>query len=245
MRALLEAEVIKLASTRTGYALLAGAVTVITLGTFSTISSMAVEDLNGPLHTQPFFILASINIGLFAVLLGIRSFTDEFRHGTVVSTMLATRSRAAVVAAKSVVAAAAAAVLAVLAQAVMAGLALLLSSVRGGELALAGSDLAAMAGLVAASAFWSVIGVSIGALVRHQVAAIVGAVIWVLVVENLGAGLLGDSGQYLPGQAAHALAQATEVGPLLAVPVAAVTLSAYAAVLWLSAATALARRDVV
>jgi len=245
MRALLKAEVVKLATTRTGYGLLAGAVAVIALGTFSTISSRAPEELSGPLHMQPFFILASINIGLFAVLLGIRSFTDEFRHGTIVSTVLVARSRAAVVTAKSVVAAVAAAALAVIAQAVMTAVALLVGSAKGGELAVSGSDLVAMSGLVAASGFWAVIGVSIGALVRHQVAAIVGAVIWVLVVENLGAGLLGDAGRFLPGQAAHALAQAAEAGTLLAVPVAAVALSAYAAVLWVAAATTLARRDVV
>jgi ABC-2 type transport system permease protein len=245
MSALLRAELVKLATTRTGYGLLAGAVAVVGLATFSTISSMARQDLSGPLHTQPFFILASINIGLFAVLLGIRSVTDEFRHETIVTTVLATRSRAATLAAKSVVAVVAAVALAVITLAAMVAVALLVGSAKGGQLAVAGSDVSAMAGLVAGGAFWALIGVSVGALVRHQVAAIVGALLWVLVVENLGAGLLGDAGRYLPGQAAHALAQATEAGSLLAVPVAVVALGAYAAVLWASAATMLARRDVV
>lgn len=244
LRDLLRAEIVKLATTRTAYGLLAGTVAVVALGTFSTITSTDAASLTGPLHRQTFFLLASINIGLFTLVVGIRSFTDEFRHGTIIPTVLVTSSRRQLVTAKALTAAAAAAVLAITAQAVMAGLALLLNAGKGGTLTVTGADASAMAGLVAAAAAWAAIGVGVGAIVRHQVAAIVGGLTWILVVENLGAGLLRDAGRYLPGQAAHALADATQAGQLLAIPTAALVLAGYLVAVWTGATATLARRDV-
>lgn len=130
--------------------------------------------------------------------------------------------------------------LAALAQTAMVGLALTLSTTAGGTLQVSSTDVAAIAGLTAASALWAAIGVGVGALVRHQVAAIAGVIVWVLVVENLGASLMGDIGRYLPGQAAHGLAQLSD---LLAVPLAAAVLTAYTAVAVIAAGIATARRD--
>ena len=42
-----------------------------------------------------------------------------------------------------------------------------------------------MIGLVLATALWAALGVGLGALVRNQVGAIVGALGWALLVENL------------------------------------------------------------
>jgi hypothetical protein len=99
--------------------------------------------------------------------------------------------------------------------------------------------------MVAAGALWGVIGVAVGALVRQQVAAVVGALVWVLVVENLGAGLLRDAGRYLPGQAAHALADASQAGTLLAPALGAAVLAAYALVALALAALRMVRTDIV
>jgi hypothetical protein len=74
------------------------------------------------------------------------------------------------------------------------------------------------------------------------VAAIVGGLIWVLAIENLGSSLLGDSGRYLPGQAAHALADVPVNA--LSVLLGAVMLAGYAIVATLAAAGSLVRRDV-
>jgi len=64
-------------------------------------------------------------------------------------------------------------------------------------------DWQALAGLTVA---WGAFGVAIGGLLRHPVAAVVTGLLWVLLVENLGAGLPGYNGRWLPGQAGHALA---------------------------------------
>ena len=244
MPALLRAELIKLTTTRTAYGLLVAAVAVVALATFSTITSIEPASLRGPVHSQQFFLLASINLALFTLVLGIRSFTDEFRNGTVISTVLANPARWRVVTAKAIGSAGGAAVVAVAAQGAMVGLALLLSSARGGSLVVTASDWAAMAGLLAATAAWAVIGVGVGAVVRHQVAAVVGGLVWILVVENLGAALLGDAGRFLPGQAAHAVADVTGLDAVLPTSAAAAVLGAYVALILASATAAVVHRDV-
>lgn len=243
MKGMLKAEWLKLRTTRAFYGLIAGAVAVSALGAFSTVASARADSLTGPLHEQTFWILASVNIGLFALILGIRAYTEEYRHRTIVHTFYADPPRRRSAAAKAAVSAGAAAVLAAVAAAVMSGIALLMASAKGGQLALSASDMGAFGGLLGASALWAVLGVGVGALIRHQVAAIVGGLVWILVIENMGAGFLGDAGAYLPGQAAHSLGRATEVGNLLAVPVAIVALTGYALFLWVAGVVVTRRRD--
>jgi len=241
----LRSEVIKLLTTRAVFGLIAGAVAVVVLGTVSTIMSASPKEIGGSLHQQTFYMLGSINAGLFGLVLGIRLFTDEFRHGTVVPTMLASGNRIRVALAKGAVAALTAAVLGVIVVAAMAGAAVALTSLRAGEFPLSGSDLGPLAGMVAAIALWAVLGVGVGVIVRHQVAAIAGGLIWVLIIENLGSALLGDAGRLLPGQAGHALARATQAGELFAVPLAATVFIAYAVLIWLLGAISLSHRDVI
>lgn len=244
MWALARAEFIKLATTRTALGLVAGAIAVAALGAFSTIMSAGPEDLPRPLHEQHFFMLASINLALFGLVLGIRAFTDEFRYGSIVPTFLVAPDRSRVMTAKVATSAAVGAALAAIAQVVMLGLAVLLIAAKGAEITLHGKDLAAMAGLVVAGTMWAAIGVGIGAMVRHQVAAIVGALVWVLLLENLGAGFLGDAGRFLPGQAAHAVAQASQAGTLLAPAVGAVVMLAYMVGVTAAATARMRRADI-
>lgn len=244
MKGMLKAEWLKLRTTRAFYGLIAGATAVATLGGFSTVASAHMDSLAGPLHAQTFWVLASINIGLFALILGIRAYTEEYRHGTIVHTLFADPHRRRNALAKAVVSASAAVLMAAVAMAAMIGVVLAMASAKGGNLSLDASDAGPITGLLGAAALWAVLGVGIGALIRHQVAAIVGALVWVLVIENLGAGFLGEGASYLPGQAAHALARATEVGNLLAVPGAIAVLGGYALALWGAGVAATRRRDV-
>jgi ABC-2 type transport system permease protein len=244
MRALLRAELVKIATTRTAIGLVAGGAAVAALGAFSTIMSGQPAELARPLHEQTFFLLASINLSLFAVVLGIRGFTDEFRHGVIVPTLLATPSRVQVVAAKTVVLAAAGAVLAAVAQAVMLAVAIPLGQGKGVEVTVGMAGLIGMGGLMAASALWAMIGVAVGAIVRHQVAAVIGALLWVLLVENLGVGALGEVSRYLPGQAGHGLAAASQAGTLLAPAAGALVLGAYALLAVAVATARLTRSDI-
>lgn len=236
----IKSEVIKLASTRTIYGLVVAAVAVAALITFSTISSLGAANLTGELHTQQLFLLVSTTVAAFAAVLGVRTMTDEFRYGTMVSSMLVSARRRQVITAKAIVAGIAAAGLASLTQAAMAGIAVLMSTRADGALHLTATDLTAMAGMAAAAALWAALGVAVGALVRHQVAGIVGAIIWVLLIENLVPGLLGTAGRYLPAQAGYALGG---VPNLLDVPLAAGVLTAYAIVALTAAHLSTAKRD--
>lgn len=244
MKGMLKAEWLKLTTTRSFYGLIAGAIVVALLGALSTTGSAAVETLKGPLHEQSFWIVASMNIGLFALVLGIRSYTEEYRHRTIVHTLFADPHRRRSAVAKGIVSALAAALLAALATAVMSAAALALASAKGGGLEPSGADIEAAGGLLLASGLWALLGVGVGALVRHQVPAIVGGLLWMLVIENLGAGVLGDAGSFLPGRAGFAVAGAVEAGELLAVHTGAALLGTYALAFWLVGLLATRHRDV-
>lgn len=241
---MLRAELRKLTTTRAALGLLVGAVVVTGLSAISTTASAAPTSLEEPLHTQQLFLLASINIGLFALILGVGSFTDEFRHGTIAWTLLSVRERWRVVVAKAVTSALTAALIALVAQALMVGVAGMLAAAKGAALGLSRADAGAVVGLAVGAAAWAALGVGVGALVRHQVAAVVGGLVWVLVVENLASGPLQEAGRFMPGQAAHGVANATAATDLLPVWTAALVLSGYVVVLGLLAVLTLSRREV-
>ena len=240
----IKAEFIKAFTTRSFLGLLIGAAAVAALGAFSVIMSAQPSRLDGPIHRETQFYLASINISLFAVIVGIKAFTDEFRHGSIIPTFLATPSRSGVVAVKVVVAFILGAALGLAATIVMVLLSVPLASVKGGALRFALADAAAVGGLALAAGLWAAVGVGLGAAIRSQVPATVGALVWILVVENLGTANFGDGGRFLPGQAGHALASAGQTDDLLAAPVALVVLVLYVVLTTVVGLVLLLRRDI-
>ena len=241
---LYRAEARKLTTTRTPVGLLLGALAVVVIGTFSTISSMDPLHISGALHDQPFYLLTSVNLGVFAVVFGIRLFTDEFRHGTIVPAALVTTSRRRLFLGKSLVASVTTAVGSGIALLTMVVTAMATASMKGADLGIASEDVGAFAGLIVGMAAWSAIGVAIGGIVRHQVAAIVGGVIWTLVAENLASGLVRDASAFLPGQSVHALADATQATGLATPTIAFAVLVTYVLTLSLGAVVTLERRDI-
>ena len=243
MTARLNAEWRKLTTTRTFYWLLAGAAAVAAVTAFSTTSATTEPPwhMTTPMHEQTMWMLAAMNGGIFAIIIGARTFTDEFRHNTIAHTYIADPRRAISTIAK----AGAAAVSGILVGAVTtAGLALVsiaMAATSGGGIAFHAGDLAPMAGLLVAMALWAVIGAGLGAVVRNQVAVVAIGLLWILMLENLGAGLLEEAGRYLPGQTVHAMAHSREAIDLLAAGTAAGLMAVYAA-LFTSAALAVARR---
>jgi ABC-2 type transport system ATP-binding protein len=209
MSGLLKAESVKALTTRAFFGLILGAAGVAVLGAFSVIMSGQGSRLTGPIHDQTHFLLASINISLFAVVFGVRIFTDEFRHGSIIPTLLATPSRLKVVAGKVLIGFLLGFVLGIVATVTMVLISVPLTSLKGGTAEISSGDVGAVGGLALSAGLWSAIGVGLGAAIRSQVPAIVGALVWILVVENLGTGFLGDASRFLPGQAGHALANAS------------------------------------
>jgi hypothetical protein len=68
-----------------------------------------------------------------------------------------------------------------------------------------------LGGVVLAFAIYAFVGVSVGALIRIQVAAVVGALVWVLIVEALITVFVDWIGKWLPGGALDAVLQTTNV----------------------------------
>jgi ABC-2 type transport system permease protein len=243
MLALLRCEFVKARTTRALSGLVAGAIAVALLGAISVITSGDARALARPLNDQQYFLLASINISLFGLVLGIREFTDEYRNGTIVPTVLATPKRERVFVAKAFCAAVLGLILAAIAATVMVLLSVPLLSLKGVALEFGADEVGAVTGLAVSAALWAALDVGLGAAVRQQVAAIVAGLIWVLVVENLAASFLGTAGRFLPGQAGHALASASQAQDPLPLPLAAVVLLGYVAVSSVVGAALFGRRD--
>ena len=114
-------------------------------------------------------------MALFVVVLAIRSYTDEVRHGSMVPTFLATPDRLRVLAAKSAVGAGAAVVFAVGALVVAIGVIAVYLATHGFAVPVTVGALVGPIGrAIVIAVLWSVIGVAVGVMVRQQVAAIVG-----------------------------------------------------------------------
>jgi ABC-2 type transport system permease protein len=246
MNAVLRSEFRKIRTTRSALGLLAGTVVLAGLALWGSLSSATPAELAAGL-TAPFgYAGIVIIVMLFVMVLGIRSFTDEVRHGSIVPTFLATPRRLRVLAAKTTVSAAAAVVFAIAALAVGTGVVAVYLVAHGYAVPVAWATMAWLfAKAIAITALWSVIGVSVGVVVRHQVAAIVGALAWLFVVENILSGLIPKIAAWLPGSAAGA-AMGMGSGNALVTPVVGMivlvgwTIGAVAL-----AATVIRRRDVV
>ncbi len=248
MNATILAEWRKLATLRTFLWLLVAAAAVAAVGAVSTISSSTERPWNMvlPLHDQTAWLLATINGGIFSIIVGARTFTDEFRHRTLAHTYIADPARTRSTVAKAAVAGMGGALVGSAVVAALLLVALAMALLSGGTVSLHASDVPAAAGLIGAMGLWGVLGASFGAVVRSQVAVVAGGLIWVLMLENIGAGLLGDdAGRYLPGQAVHAMARTTDQAVNLMSPgTATVLLVLYASSFVVLATAILRRRDI-
>lgn len=245
MRNQIASEVRKLTSTRSAYWLLAGLVLVVAFGTGSVVGAdQMTTDLNAPLERQPFLLFPMTVTTVFTMILGIRSFTDEFRHGSIVPTLLASPDRRRVLGAKLVAVAAASVVYAVVAfgAAIAAGAVGL--AIQGGDLAWSTGTLAAMGGnLIVASVLWAGIGLGVGLAVRHQVAAIVGMFLWSMVVEGVLGALVPDVAMYLPDAAGSAIV-GVNATDLLTPGIAVAVLAGWSVLATMVGGQLMQRRDV-
>jgi hypothetical protein len=173
----------------------------------------------------------------------------EFRHQTVTQTFLVTPDRGRVVAAKLVAYPLAGIALALVTLAFTAAVAAgwlaakgITPSLPDARLGLAYVRMVGVALL--GTALCGLVGVGVAALVRNQVAALVGILVWVLVVEGLLLSLLNapSLGKWLPSAAAAAItspggAHLSRLGGTL-------LLAAYALALALAGTRLVVRRDI-
>jgi len=196
---------------------------------------------------------------VFPLLLGTLLVTNEFRHKTLTPTFLATPRRGTALAGKVVAGAV---------MGVLYGVLAIVATVAPGAGLLAAFDIdtrlgdsdtwALLGRMIIAFVLWALIGIAVGALVRNQVAAVVGVLAFTQFVEpilrTVAAFIDGvsDVARFLPGAASDALVGAS-IYSSLAAPVSdeglawwvgGLLLLGYAAVLLVLAWLFSWRRDV-
>jgi ABC-2 type transport system permease protein len=244
MRNQIRSEIIKLRTTRSAVVMLLALAAIVALGVVAVTSDVGAAALAAPLERQPALHVVLSIAPVFALLLGIRSFTDEFRFGSIVPTLLVNPDRRRVLVGKVAAAAAGGVVLALVAVLTSFAVAVPMLLAKGIVLTLPPAGAASVVGrLLLACVLWSALGVGFGLAVRHQVAAIAGALVWMLAGEAILAGLVPTVARFFPGAAgfgAVGLDASSTLGPVAAVAV----LAGYAVVAAVVGAALMQRRDI-
>jgi ABC-2 type transport system permease protein len=248
MSRLIRAELLKQRTTRTSLILLlsmAALILLIMLMHVSSISSQHLSSRDGQLKLVGW----GTEIGaLFAALLGALSITSEIRHGTIRPTFLATPRRERVIAAKLAAGALTGLGAGLLAEGLVAAIVAAGLAIRGIPIQLtAGDYLQLLGGGAAAAAFFGAIGLGVGAVVRQQVGAVAGLLIWLLMIENILGDDVPSAAKILPGAAAGAIAGAAQgrsASKLLAPVLGVLLLALYAAIAAAAGTVLTNRRDV-
>jgi ABC-2 type transport system permease protein len=212
MTTLVRVELLKLRTTRLTFGLLGTAIGLTVL--FSILeASLAGTAGNAPLPT-PAGLDAVITGGiwslLFAAIAGVTMSSGEFRHATATATYLAEPARGRVLTAKAVAAAGAGAVFGLAGWLISTGVGLGFLAAHGARVPVSAATIARYgAGHLIAGALLAAIGVCLGSLVRSQLAAVLGILLWSVVVESVIGGLFHPVQPYLPYTAATTLAGST------------------------------------
>jgi ABC-2 type transport system permease protein len=245
MRNQIASEVRKLATTRSLYAMAAGLMVIVGIGVVATTTDAEPgTSLLVPLEHQVFFNVSLTIAPLFGLLLGLRSFTDEFRYGSIVPTLLASPVRRRVLGAKLVATAGGGIVLSLAAVAISLAVGVPILVVKGIEVTWSTGALAVVVGrLLGATVLWTAIGVGLGLAVKHQVAAIAGTLVWLLAAEGILSGLIPSVAKCFPGAAGFALV-GINPAELLTPALGALLLGTYAMVAVVAGGVLMRRRDI-
>jgi ABC-2 type transport system permease protein len=239
----------KMRTTRTFFAFIIAALLLALLPTIlvGALVNFGPDD-DGPLEVLLFFIGGLVQV--FALILGILAATTEFRHGTITPTLLIVPNRIQLMLAKLIAAMLVGFGLGLVVTGLIVLITVALGSAR--DFDTSGDKFALILGGSLACALFAALGVGLGALVRNQVGAIVGSLVYLLVLEPLIGALmtlsdaledimpkysLGAVGNWLAG-----VSPDTEV--LLGQVSAGLLLALYAAIFLAAGIFLVRRRDV-
>jgi ABC-2 type transport system permease protein len=201
----IRSEFLKIRSTRTTIGLVVGLIALVLLFVLLTGFLSHTGSLMGPDDQRNFLGIGSF-ASIFAALAGILVVTSEYRFGTIRPTFVFTPRRWVVLTAKYVASMLAGIAFAVVGQGLALVIGLGILSGRGIHRTLGWGSVSQLGlGTVAAAALWGGIGVGLGAIVRNQIGAVIGVLVWVFVVENLLFGFVPSVGRFTPGRAQDAL----------------------------------------
>jgi ABC-2 type transport system permease protein len=244
----IHSELLKLRTTRTTLGLALGLIGLVAFLVVVQLIATGMDAEGAPRIDDPdnqrtLFSTAS-SASLFAVLLGVLSVTNEFRHGTIRPTLLFAPARELLIATKGIACGIAGATFGVLATVTGFAILLVWLSIDGTARLVGNGDLLGIAaGCIAAAVLWAAIGVGLGATVRNQVGAVIGTIVWTLIPEPLLQGLVPRIGKFTPGAASDALSGSS--GIHLLSPLAGLgVLTGWAIVFLVAGAFLTGRRDV-
>jgi ABC-2 type transport system permease protein len=217
MRRLIAAEFRKLLTTRLWLWLLLGSMALTALYVSLAIAFGDDPDtwtpsLATPAGQRTIVSIAASGPGTLLAVLAAIGLTGEFRHHTATATFLATPHRVRVVVAKLVAYGLVGVGYAVCCIAVTVAIALPWLDAKGIRVPLGGNGIpGTLAGVIAAVAIFGLVGVGLGALLRDQVATVVGLLVYLFVAEPIVTRIpaLRTWTVYLPGEAENALTQVT------------------------------------
>jgi ABC-type transport system involved in multi-copper enzyme maturation permease subunit len=252
MTPLVHAELLKLRTTRTtGWLLLATIGTEALMLGFS-IPKRGAQDALVPLD-DPGLLAAIVGTGLLisqvlVAVFGVMAFSQEYRYQTITSTYLVEPRRPRILLAKLVAATLFSAVVVVATLVLVVPFAVILIDSRDGNATVGAQFWQVVGAGFVVLAATAAIGVVVGALVRHQIVAVVGVLVWMLVVEQVIIQALPQLGRWMPvGATMSMMQQGQESGLDELLPPAAggLVLLGYAVVAITLAVVVTPRRDVL
>ena len=151
--------------------------------------------------------------GVLSLVLGTIGITGEFRHQTITPTFLTSPHRGRVVLAKLLTYAIVGLGLAAAGLALTLAISLPWVSAKDIDLSLTANGIpGTMLGVVVGTTVYGLVGVGIGALVRNQIAAVVGSLVFLFILEPVVSAIpkVRDYYKYFPGGANAALTDSTQ-----------------------------------
>ena len=240
---LIGAELLKLRTTRTFWALAGSAMGLVLL---IVVLSLALDD---QLDTEQDVrdLLSTVGIsGLLTLVLGVVVGAGEYRHGTIASTLLVTPNRLRAVAAQVIACGLGGLAIGFVTAVVAIAIGIPWLSAKDVDLPAAGDLAGDMLGGILYAGLAAALGAALGALLRNQVAAVVSILVLIFVVDPTLGALLEDVAPFtLTGLgAAMSGASGDDPSDLLSPGVAALVWVCYASLLAVLAAIRTARRDI-
>jgi ABC-2 type transport system permease protein len=210
---LIKAEFSKLFTTKLWLWLLIGAIAFtafvvsITIGFDGQSNNGGTPRVNTPEGQRNLFSSAGA-ANVWALILGAIAVTGEFRHQTVTPTFLATPHRGRVVVAKLITYLLVGIGYGIATIVVAVAIALPWLSAKNVDVTLGSNGIpGVLVGVAAGVAVYALLGVGLGALIRNQIATVVGALVYLFLLEPIISGIpkVRDYYKYFPGGAISAL----------------------------------------
>ncbi len=242
MIAEVKAELLKVRSTRTTVGLVAGLIALTLL--IVILSGLLTHPSGLASKKDQLGLFAPGGVALiFSGLAGVLLITSEYRYGTIQPTFVFTPRRSSVLSAKLIAGLLAGVVFGVAGVGLALGIGSLILSARGIPSALTGGEITLLLlGGIGGIALRGAFGVGLGAIVRNQVAAVIGLLAWDFVVNGLLFGLAPSVGRFMPTTAADAL-MGLKTAHLLPPAAGGAVLVGWTAILGLAGLALTLRRD--